>query len=233
VDAKRSPKAGPGPLRPQGAPLPSAKPGVQPRRPGAPADAAPASPGRRQVPGLSETFDKLSRDIHQLRVDFERFFNGALPFPPEELRGRVQAQLRSLRGMNLVAAVDNFRLGDLEARFNSYNELFNRRLRDTEEGRQPAARPAPGPAPQRFDPAAGIVVGDRIDPEAAEALYRGLATSPGDSPRFDLDSFQTYLTRQVAAIREKTGCTQVQFRLASEDGKLKLKARPVAAREGS
>jgi hypothetical protein len=37
----------------------------------------------------------------------------------------------------------------------------------------------------------------------------------------------------VTAIREKTGCTQVQFRLATEDGKVRLKARPVAAREGT
>ena len=64
-------------------------------------------------------------------------------------------------------------------------------------------------------------------PEAVEALYNGLASRPGDGPKFDLDSFEKYLARQVAALREKTGCDQVQFRLAEEDGKLKLKARPV------
>jgi hypothetical protein len=217
VDPKRNPRAG--------SPL-------QPSRPGAAANAPQAA--RRQTPGLGDALDQLGRDIQQLRVDFERFFNGALPFPPDELRGRVQAQIRQLRGMsNLATAVDGFRLGDMEARFNSYNELFNRRVRDAEEGRHPAARPAPPPAPRRYDPERGIVFGDRIDPQAAEALYQGLAASPGDAPRFDLDSFQTYLARQVTAIREKTGCTEVQFRLAAEDGKIKLKARPVAAREGS
>jgi hypothetical protein len=182
---------------------------------------------------MGEALDLLNREIQQLRIDFERFFNGALPFPPDELRTRVQNQLRHLRSQKGASAVDAFRLGDLEARFNSYNELFNRRVRDQEEGRQPAARPVPPPAPRRYDPAQGIVVGDRVDPDAAEALYQGLVTAPGEAPRFDLDSFQTYLARQVTAIREKTGCTQVQFRLATEDGKVKLKARPVAAREGS
>lgn len=222
MDPKRSPKSGvfnPNPSQP-------VRPGAAPARPGAPAP--------RQAPGLGDALDQLNRDIQQLRVDFERFFNGALPFPPEELRGRVQAQIRQLRGMtNLATAVDTFRLGDMEARFNSYNELFNRRLRDNEEGRHPAARPAAPPAPRRYDPEQGIVFGERIDPQAAEALYQGLAASPGDAPRFDLDSFQTYLARQVNAIREKTGCAQVQFRLAAEDGKIKLKARPVTAREGA
>jgi hypothetical protein len=233
VDPKRNPRAAPDPLRPQGSPLQPAKPGAQPRRPGEPAGAAQPAAAQRQTPGAGEALDRLGRDIQQLRVDFERFFSGALPFPPEELRNRVQAQLRTLRGMNLLAAVDNFRLGDLEARFNSYNELFNRRLRGREEGRQPAVHSIPAADPRRLDPELGIVFGDRIDPQGVEALYQGLAAAPGDNPRFDLDSFQTYLTRQVAAIRAKTGCTEVQFRLASEDGKLKLKARPVAAREGS
>lgn len=229
MDPKRSPRAVPDPLRPAGSPLQPARAGVQPKRPGTPADASPPAAAQRQLPGLAEVFDRLDRDIKQLRVDFERFFSGTLPFPPEELRVRVQAQIRGLRGINLKTFADNFRLGDLEARFNSYNELFNRRLRALEEGRRPISRAVPVPVPSRFDPEKGIVFGDRIDPEAVEALYQGLAAAPGDGgPRFDLDSFQTYLTRQVAAIREKTGCAQVQFRLAAEDGKLKLKARPVA-----
>jgi hypothetical protein len=211
VDPKRTPKAGSNPLRPQSSPLQPVKPGVQ-------------------RPAFGEALDQLGRDIQQLRVDYERFFSGALPVPPEELRARVQGQIRHLRGQSLLSAVDSFRLGDFEARFSSYNELFNRRLRDLEEGRQPAARQAPPPAPKRYDPEKGVVFSERVDPEGVEALYQGLASAPGEAPRFDLDSFQTYLTRQVAAIRDKTGCSQVQFRLATEDGKVKLKARPVVSK---
>ena len=222
MDPKRSPR---GNVRPLPAPGSALKP-IRPAGTG-----APAPPGR--PPSFGEALDHLTRDLQQLRVDFERFFNGSLPAPPDELRGRIQTQLRQLRGVNMTSSVDSFRLGDLEARFNSYNELFNRRLRDAEEGRQPARHaPLPPPAARRYDPAKGILFGESIDAEAAEALYQGLAAAPGDSPRFDLDSFQTYLARQVAAIRDKTGCSEVQFRLASEDGKVKLKARPVAPREG-
>lgn len=202
------------------------------KRPGPGTGDTPAPPGRRSAPGVSDAIDLLGREIQQLRVDFERFFNGALPFPPEELRNRIQTQLRILRNSSLTTAVDNFRLGDIEARFNSYNELFNRRLRDREEGRSPQAVHQAPPAARRYDPEKGILVSDRVDPEAAEALYHGLASGPGDSPKFDLDSFQTYLVKQAAAIRSKTGCSEVQFRLAVEDGKTKLKARPVQGSQG-
>lgn len=215
---------------------------MDPRRPyrsgNAPGQPTPQAPGAKRPgaaavqgkgPNIPEALDLLQRDIRQLQIDFERFFNGGLPLPPEELRNRIQAQLRFLRNLSITAAVDSFRLNDLEARFNSYNEMFNRRLRDAEEGRT-HHKVFAFVEKQRFDPRGGIVFGSEIDSEAAEALYHGLASGAGDGPRFDLDSFQTYLRRQTEAIRQKTGCTEVQFRVAEEDGKLKLKARPVPSR---
>jgi hypothetical protein len=181
----------------------------------------------RSAPPLGETLDQLAKEIRQLQIDCERFFNGGLPIPPEDLRNRIQAQIRNLRTLKITTTLDNYRLGDLEARFNSYNELFNRRLRDREEGRQSGVHHTAHPERRRYDAREGVTLGARFDPEAVEALYQGLVSRPGDGPKFDLDSFEKYLARQVAALREKTGCDQVQFRLAEEDGKLKLKARPV------
>ena len=220
MDPRRPYRSGPAP----GQPNPQA-PG---KRPGAAQPVSGQAPARKG-PAVAEALDQLQRDIRQLQIDFERFFNGGLPLPPEDLRNRIQAALRNLRNTNITAAVDSFRLNDLEARFNSYNEMYNRRLRDVEEGRGPH-RVVAFVEKQRFDPRGGIVFGSQIDSEAAEALYRGLASGPGDGPKFDLDSFQTYLRRQTEAIRQKTGCDEVQFRVAEEDGKLKLKARPVPSR---
>ncbi|HKH43143.1 MAG TPA: MXAN_5187 C-terminal domain-containing protein [Thermoanaerobaculia bacterium] len=214
------------PARPGLGPTPLAKPGQPAARPGAPAaPGGPSVPSR--APALGDTLDQLSREIRQLQIEYEKFFNGALPTPPEELRSRIQAQIRNLRNLKITSTMDNYRLGDVEARFNSYNELFNRRLREREEGRRPGLIHAAPPERRRYDPREGITFGGRFDPEAVEALYQGLAARPGDGPKFDLDSFEKYLARQVAALREKTGCDQVQFRLAEEEGKLKLKARPV------
>ena len=215
---------------------------------GSPGKADPArTPGALTV---SESIDHLAGEIRQLRVDFERFFSGALLIPPDELRRRVQGRLRQLRSLNSMSAVDRFRLGDLEARHNSYDELFTRRLRDREEGRlrggqppTPLTPPPPRPSSPGVhgpsdpgapgDPGTGIVIGADPDPRAVAALYEQVtaAGAPGggaEGPRFDLASFGSYLQRQSAAIRAKTGCAEVQFRLAAEDGKLKLKARPLA-----
>ena len=203
MDPKRSPRAEMG-ASPSSPPM---------RRPDGLAPAAPAS-GPTRHPALAIDIDQLETEIRRLRIEFERFFSGALHVPPDELRNRVQAQLRTLRNVNAGTAVDRFRLGTLEARFNSYNELFSRRLREREEGRLRAAPVPPPSAAPLYDPAVGVAIGPRPEPAAV-------------APRFDLAGFEAYLQRQAAAIRDKTGCDQVQFRLATEDGKLKLKARPV------
>lgn len=173
--------------------------------------------------GYDENFDRIDKGIHTMRVEFERFFGGGLKTPPEEARQRVQQELRVLRNTNLTSAADSFRLGTLEARFNSLSELVNRRLREREEGRPLVPHEASKP---RYDAAAGVTLGGAPELEAVEALFAGMYRASGNT-QVDLESFRSYLTQQIAGIRAKTGCAAVQFRVAVEDGKPRLKARPV------
>ncbi len=167
----------------------------------------------------------MSRDLQKLRIDFQLFLAGSNPVPPDELRERIAAHLRDLRSLNLAAA-DSFRLGTFEAQYNSLGELHGRRLREREEGRHATARVAES-REAVHDAAAGIAVGRSSDARALEALYSGLYAAAGSS-RVDFDSFRGYIEGQVEAIRQKTGCSQVVFRVANEDGRLKLKAKPLA-----
>ncbi len=169
--------------------------------------------------------------LEQFRVDSERFWNGVLSIPPEELRTRIQRELRELRGVSIRGALDQFRYSALEARFNSLSELFGRRLRDREEGRGAAARPRAIHEPKpSHDPQAGIVFRGAPDAVAVEALWSGLVASGGGA-RIELETFRGYITRQLGEIRIKTGVVAVQFRVVQEEGKLKLKAKPVADSE--
>lgn len=173
-----------------------------------------------------QDLDRLDRDIKALRIEYERFFNGALAVPPEPLRDKIQGEIRRLRNAQTSSA-EQFRLGSLEARFNSYGDLHQRRLREREEGR--SHKPDPE-EPRRPDPRRGVLVGESVEPDAVDALYQGLHRGSGSGPKFDQHTFQAYLEKQAAAIRKKTGARHVQFRLAEEKGKMKLKAKPVQQR---
>jgi hypothetical protein len=166
--------------------------------------------------------DRLEQDLNTLRIDFERFFSGDLDVPPEQSRESIRGQIASLAAAN-KSAVDTFRLSALEARFHSWSELFNRRLRNRELQPGATRRPIRPPAP---DPTQGIVLGERIDADRVAPLYRRLYQDQTKSA-MDIDTFAAYLARQQKMIRERTGCNQVSFRIVEEDGKKKLKAKPV------
>lgn len=191
-------------------------------------------PGAVQVPARpspAHQLDLVADSIEKFKIEFERFLAGATVVPPDEHKARLVRDLRELRTANLRTSADQFRLASLEARFNSYAELFNRRLRDREEGRglrQP--RPATAPAERRFDAVAGVIVTDRLEAEAVDALYQTLTrrvSAASSAPAMELETFRRYLSQQIESIRLKTGSEAVQFRIASEDGKLKLKAKPI------
>lgn len=183
-----------------------------------------------------QQMDRLEREIRQVRIDFDRFFSGAQEVVLRELeqrRHRISHELKALRSSNLKSVELGFRLTALEARFHSYSELIGRRVRYLEEGAPAAARRLAeahrGEARRPVDRSAerSFEVEGAVSEEAVETLYRGLQERSAGGPRFDVASFRTYLERQLETIRERTGCDRVLFRISEEDGKMKLKARPV------
>ncbi len=178
--------------------------------------------------GYEQAIDKLERDIQGLRLRWERFLAGDLTPPlPEDIRAQIARDIRDLRNASLTGAADNFRLGNLEARFNTYSELYGRRLREREEGRAAVQHLQARERQAEHDATAGITLGARPDSAAVEALFNGLYRAAGQSPKFDLESFGSYIENQIVSIRQKTGCAEVQFRVSIEDGKPRLKAKPV------
>jgi hypothetical protein len=179
---------------------------------------------------VEELLMRLDQDIRRFQIDFERFFTGNLPMPPEQLRIMVQNQIKELRTVHMKAVAHRFRYNGLEAKFNALLVLFNRRLREYELGRKTQrSLDAQGPS---HDPIKGVIINDQPAVAAVQALFNGLYADSDRAPRADFDKFQTYLNKQVAQIRDKTGCDEVSFRVASEKGKLKLKARPIKPTPG-
>lgn len=182
------------------------------------------TPSVARTAGIGPAIDRVEDDVRLLRIEYEKFFNGALEVPPEEMRQRVAAELRRLRlGGGAKSVADDFRLASVEAQFNAYAERFGRRLRQREEGRQEITRPAPA---ARDDDRPVVVGGGEVTADAAEKLYQRLARG-GNAPRFDLETFRLYLSRQLTTIQAKTGRAAVEFRIAEEDGQMKLRARAV------
>jgi hypothetical protein len=180
--------------------------------------------------GVEEQITQLELEIQRFQRNFSRYFVGDLDLPPLELQGRIDRRLRELHNTRIRRSIDQFRLSGLEARYGSYREMFERRLRNHEEGRGGKTRPAIAAKP-RLDAQQGVVVDKNLDRDAVSVLYQGLYSQRGSGVKnkIDPDRFGSYLAQQMELIRKKTGCHQVQFRVQNEGGKLKLKAKPISA----
>lgn len=174
---------------------------------------------------LGIELDRLQRAIDQFRVDAQRFFVGDLKIPPETLKDNIANDLRRLRPLaSKGGTAGSYRLSSLEARFNSQVDLYERRMREQEEGARRTAE-----VPAEADPTRdGVRVGRGGADNAVETLYKSLYMRDGKpSPKMDLEKFRSYIHQQTRSIQEKTGASGVSFRIAVEDGKKKLKARPI------
>ena len=172
---------------------------------------------------VEDAIDKLELSLQRLKIDYERFFSGNLKTPPEQLRQNINFQIHALRSRHIRSFALRFRLSNLEARFNTFTVLFGRRLRELEQGLRDQQASS---AEDRIDAREGIVLGKKPEPGAVEALYQELCRAQKVEPD-NLEHFKTYLGKQLDTIRSKTGCSQVQFRVSSEGGKIKLKAKPI------
>lgn len=173
---------------------------------------------------LEKELSHFEGSIKRLKVDFDRFLAGAVAVPPEDLRREVFDELRWLRSRLLTTYADRFRLNNLEARLNTLNELYSRRLRDHELG---ADGGSSGSKPRGPDPYRGVVFDGTTSEDGAMALYEELYGASGRDKKTDFASFHGFLEKKARRIRDLTGCGQVRFRVISKAGRLTLKAKPV------
>jgi len=197
---------------------------------------------------LNEDLDRLDVVIRQLQVKWDLFFNGQEKKPPSDLQGQVEALIKRYANSEIRNNGERFRYQSLSARYTTFNELWQKRLRAREEGKAfgvhglraeqlPPPRPAPAagtpsPAGARPSPAAGEirVVDASRDADAVQQLYNRFVEErirAGEAHAPAFENFRDLIRQQTERIRAEKGAQAVDFRLETRDGKVSLKARIV------
>lgn len=193
---------------------------------------------------FAEDLEALEKAIRQLQIEWEKFFGGVEKKPPVDLRTRVENMLRKYDFGDIRNNTDRFRFMNLTARYNTFNELWNKRLRAVEEGRPIGlhgraalvamatapmlpVREAPGPPARSGE----IRVGSpEKDTDAVQALFARFVEARqevGEKGSVKFESFQKLIAQQATRILAEKGASAVDFRLETKDGKVSLKAKPV------
>src|SRR5919108_3851438 len=107
--------------------------------------------------GTPEDLDQLEHAIRQLQIEWEKFFGGVEKKPPTDLKNRVEALVRRYAYAEIRNNGDRFRYQSLSSRYNTFAELWAKRLRALEEGRPMGLHGprVPPPAPAAASPPPG------------------------------------------------------------------------------
>jgi len=190
---------------------------------------------------LQDDLDRIDVMLRQLQVKWDLFFNGAERKPPSELQTQVDSLLKRHSNAEIRNNGERFRFQGLTARYTTFNELWQKKLRAREEGRLygmhglkaekllPAIPsqnlPFKPDAPREFR-----VTDPSRDAAAVRALYEKFVeerrrTGETQAPAFD--SFQALIAKPAQKIQAEKGAQAVDFRLETKDGKVSLKAKVV------
>jgi hypothetical protein len=192
---------------------------------------------------LNEDLEQIEKAIKQLQIEWEKFFGGVEKKPPTDLKAKVEAIIRQHANAEIRNNTERFRYQNLTARYNTFNEMWGKRLRALEEGRimgvhGPHAAKAPPPPAMRAERAAARPAGAgevRIqDPERDNEAMRSLfdrfleeRQKTGESAAVKFEGFRKLVAQQTSRILSEKGGQAVSFRLETKDGKVSLKAKPL------
>lgn len=201
---------------------------------------------------LEEDLAKIEEGILKLQKEWERFFSGQERKAPFESKQRLDRLVRRYVGMEIRNNIERFRFQSLTAKYNTLSDMWNRKLRAIEEGRPlssvqlkhlretaaltapevPVVQSAPGsrsvltPGPGRTEVRLSTL---REDDQGVKDLFeqfRAARASVGES-EVKYESFKKLISQQRARLLEEKDAVAVDFRIALQDGKVALKAKPV------
>ena len=199
---------------------------------------------------LEEDLARIEEGTFKLQKEWDRFFSGQERKAPFEAKQRLDRLIRRYVGIEIRNNTERFRFQSLTARYNTLSDLWNRKLRAIEEGRHVPSqwkakeppKEAPGPElPQELPsfappPAAAAQKRAEIrlstlreDEQGVRTLYeefRSARASVGES-EVKFESFKKLISQQRARLLEEKDAIAVDFRVALQDGKVALKAKPV------
>ena len=195
-----------------------------------------ASDHSNQLPQekLAEALDQLDEDLSLLQVLYEKYFLGIDRRPPDQERKKLSARVRELRNTLVKNTGLRFRINTMFAKLLSFERLWDRTLREIEEGtykrdvfkakyrssqRETKEKPA-APAPAKID----------LSDDKLRRLYDTWVTARKRTGEpVNGMSFETVATKiraQVAGLIEKHGAKSIEFKVVIKAGKAILKAIP-------
>jgi hypothetical protein len=178
---------------------------------------------------IDRELDVLETALNTLRRDYEIYFSGGTKLPPLESHRRVEREIRRYARLTTLNYAQRFRYNNVSARFNSYVDLWNKQMRNKEEGRTPSGGIIQPVERQReaVKKEPSVTAEANHLQELFHEYLKSRQKTGENTAGLSFEKFSEQLGRQKEMIVNRYQCKDVQFSVAVEQGKTKLKAKPV------
>ena len=175
---------------------------------------------------LTEQIAILERALRDHIIKWEKFFSGVEKIPPVTEKERIARRLRLLSEETGHRRAEQFRIEQIQHRFMTYSQNWERMLRAREEGRTANIRTNPE---LRRAAAANVSRGSSVEETGGDDLFDRYCSAKdehGHSVGVDRATFDEQIAVQRQKIEERLG-TKVRFQVRVEDGNVRVVARKI------
>ncbi len=165
--------------------------------------------------------DRIEEELAELKREYDLFFQGTRRSEPLEERKILEWMVRRLGHRKIPNTSDQFRFSSLQGKFYSYLNLWNRMVREMEEGR--LVRDTMGNLVRTKSQPREPVAPDHLD-QVIEQLKSARQECGIPTGEKDVDALREMLRSHAAQIADRSGANRIEFRVTIEGGKPKVKA---------
>lgn len=170
----------------------------------------------------------LEVQIENLKTEYEQFFLGIRQMAPEQLHTKTKAKMRQLRDAPFRNAEVNFKIRNLDNKFQTYNSYWQRVLREKEAGTYKRdlfkAELHERLAAQEEKAKTTVGAAERGINELYRAFKSEVEKVTGKKQELDYDNFKKSLVARAKDLKSKHGVTKVSFKVSVEGDQVKIKA---------
>lgn len=179
--------------------------------------------------GFKEDMNRLVKHFKLLEREYEQWFSGALPTPPWHTQKICENIVREYSRNPPRNLSEQSVFAMHQAKFNTYMEMWNRRMRLKEEGKLPTGRERAKRAhqPAVSGESGGGGAGTRDDPyrKVYESYVAAKQNAGEATAKLNYESFKNALQKQADQLRAKRGIDNVNFGVTVKNGKVSVVAR--------
>jgi hypothetical protein len=198
----------------------------------------PAATATQQLPQekLAEDLDALEEAMTGLQVLYEKYFLGIDRRPPDAQRRQVSEKMRLLKTTTVKNTALKFRIQTLFAKLISFERMWDRTLREIEEGTYKRDVFKAKLRDARRGPPEGKAAAAVPPPQLSDQMLRKLYDTylvarqrTGESTSgLTYDAIASRIRAQVPALMAQHKARSIEFKVVIKGGKAVLKAIPQA-----